>query len=166
MNTETFPVAALITYQFAARGDQPPVTMTWYDGGLMPPTPQEMPAGQRLPSNGVLYVGSRGKMFHGSHGGMPQILSPELQKAARAVPRTMQRSPGHYEEWVQACRGGRRPTAGFDYSGPLTETVLLGVLALRSPGTRLQWDSERLRVTNAPEMDRFIRAEYRKGWSL
>jgi predicted dehydrogenase len=181
LNTETFPIAAVVTYQFPARGavsqpgslrsrfkggELPAVTMTWYDGGLMPPTPAEMPAGQRLPGNGVLYVGSRGKMFHGSHGGMPQILSAELQKAAQAVPRTMQRSPGHYEEWVEACRGGRRPTANFDYSGPLTETVLLGVLAQRSPGTRLQWDSGRLRVTNAPEIDRFIRTEYRKGWSL
>ena len=166
VNAETFPIAAIITYQFAARGDRPPVTMTWYDGGLMPPTPAEMPAGQRLPSNGVLYVGSRGKMVHGSHGGMPLILSAELHRQAQAVPRTMRRSPGHYEEWVQAVRGGPRPTAGFDYSGPLTETVLLGVLALRAPGTRLQWDSERLRVTNAPELSQFIRTEYRKGWSL
>jgi predicted dehydrogenase len=166
INSETYPIAAIITYQFPARGPLPPVTMTWYDGGLMPPTPAEMAPGQRLPGNGVLYVGSRGKMLHSSHGGMPQVLSAELHKAAQAVPRTLQRSPGHYEEWVQACRGGRRPTASFEYSGPMTETVLLGVLALRAPGMRLEWDSERLRVTNAPDVNRFIRNEYRQGWSL
>lgn len=166
INSETFPIAAVITYQFPARGPLPPVTMTWYDGGLMPSTPPEMPSGQRLPTNGVLYVGSRGKMFHGSHGGMPQILSAELQKTAQAVPKTMQRSPGHYEEWVRACRGGPRPVANFDYSGPMTETVLLGVLALRAPGTRLEWDSEKLRVRNVAELNRFIQTEYRKGWSL
>ena len=85
--------------------------MTWYDGGLMPPTPAEMPAGQRLPDNGVLYVGSKGKMYHGSHGGMPQLLPGALQEQAKAVPKTMERSPGHYEEWVLACKGGAAPAA-------------------------------------------------------
>lgn len=166
LNTDTFPIAAVITYQFPARGKLPPVTMTWHDGGLMPPTPPEMPPGQRLPSNGVLYIGSRGKMVHGSHGGTPQILSAELQKVAQAVPKTMQRSPGHYEEFVRACRGGPRPVANFDYAGPMTETVLLGVLALRAPGTRLEWDSEKLRVRNVADLNRFVHSEYRKGWTL
>ena len=166
INTETYPIAAIITYHFPARGTQPPVTMTWYDGGLMPPTPAEMPAGQRLPTNGVLYVGSKAKMYHGSHGGMPQLLSAELTKEAQAVPRTMERSPGHYEEFVRGCRGGPRPVANFDYSGPMTETVLLGVLSLRVPGARLEWDHEKLRVKNVAEVNRFIQTEYRKGWSL
>jgi predicted dehydrogenase len=166
VNFETYPIAAIITYQFPERGKLPPVTMTWYDGGLMPPTPAEMPAGHRLPTNGVLYVGSKGKMFHGSHGGMPQLLPSTLLEDARAVPKTMERSPGHYEEWVLACKGGKRPAANFDYSGPMTETVLLGVLALRSPGTRLEWDSDNLKVKNAPELSRFTHIEYRKGWTL
>jgi len=142
------------------------VRMTWYDGGLMPAVPAEMPRSRRLPDNGVLYIGSKGKMFHGSHGGMPELLPADLHKQAREVPKTLERSPGHYEEWVQACRGGKRPTASFDYSGPLTETVLLGVLSLRAPGTRLEWDSENLKVKNAPELNRFVHTEYRKGWSL
>src|SRR5262245_46091917 len=166
INFETYPIAAIITYQFPQRGERPPVTMTWYDGGLMPPTPVEMPAGQRLPANGVLYVGSKGKLFHGSHGGTPQLLPGTLLEQARAVPRTMERSPGHYEEWVLACKGGASPVANFDYSGPMTETVLLGVLALRSPGTRLEWDSDKLKVKNAPELNQFTHIEYRKGWNL
>jgi hypothetical protein len=159
-------VAAQIYYEFPARGDLPPVNMTWYDGGLMPATPAEMPRGQRLPDNGVLYVGSKGKMVHSSHGGMPQLLPGTLHEQTRAIPKTFERSPGHYEEWVQGCRRGTRPTASFDYSGPMTETVLLGVLALRAPGTRIEWDSANLKVINAPELNQYIHTEYRKGWSL
>lgn len=166
LNFETYPIAAIIRYEFPARGKLPPVKMTWYDGGLMPPTPAEMPPGQRLPDNGVLYIGSKGTMFHGSHGGMPQLLPARLHEQAMAVPKTMERSPGHYEEWVQACKGGKRPVANFDYSGPMTETVLLGVLAMRSPGTRLDWDSENLKVKNAPELNQYTHIEYRKGWTL
>jgi hypothetical protein len=140
--------------------------MTWYDGGLMPPTPVEMPPGQRLPGNAVLYVGSKGKMYHSSHGGMPQLLPGKLMEQAQAVPRTMTRSPGHYEEWYQACKGGNRPVDNFDYAGPMTETVLLGVLALRSPGNKLEWDAENLKVKNVPEVNQFVHTEYRKGWSL
>jgi predicted dehydrogenase len=165
-NWETYPVASIITYEFPARGDLPPVRMTWYDGGLMPPDPLEMRADQKLPDNGVLYVGSKGKMYHSSHGGMPQLLPETLHEAAKAVPKTMERSPGHYEEWFQACKGGQRPVSNFDYSGPLTEIVLLGVLALRAPGKRLEWDAANLKVKNAPELNAFIGTEYRKGWTL
>lgn len=166
LNFETYPVAAVIYYEFPARGNLPPVKMTWYEGGLMPPSPAELPAGQRLPDNGVLYIGSKGKMYHGSHGGMPQLLPAALNEAAKSVAKTMERSPGHYEEWVQACKGGKRPVDNFDYSGPLTETVLLGVLSMRSPGTRLEWDSENLKVKNVPELNQYVHTEYRKGWTL
>jgi hypothetical protein len=165
-NFETYPVAAIIYYDFPARGELPPVRMTWYEGGLMPRAPRELPADQRLPDNGVLYVGSRGKMYHGSHGGMPQLLPNELHDAAAKVPKTLPRSPGHYEEWVLACKGGPQPVSHFGYAGPMTEIVLLGVLALRSPGRRLEWDSNHLKVKNAPELDRYVHIEYRQGWRL
>jgi hypothetical protein len=165
-NVETFPIASIIYFDFPAAGKRPAVRMTWYDGGLMPAAPAGMPAHERLPDNGVLYVGSKGVMVHGSHGGMPQLLPKELHEEAKKVPPTMKRSPGHYEEFVAACKGGPRPVSNFDYAGPLTEVVLLGVLALRAPGRRLEWDSEKLRVTNAPELNAFVRPEYRKGWTL
>jgi len=165
-NFETYPIASIIYYDFPERGKRPAVRMTWYDGGLMPAAPAGLPANQRLPDNGVLYVGSKGVMYHGSHGGMPQLLPRELHEEAKKVPKTMERSPGHYEEWIAACKGGPRPVSNFDYSGPLTEVVLLGVLALRAPGRRLEWDSENLKVKNAPELNQYVRAEYRKGWSL
>ena len=166
LNFDSFPVAAAIYYEFPARGNLPAVKMTWFEGGLMPPTPAEMPAGQKLPDNGVLYIGSKGKMYHGSHGGMPQLLPVTLHEQAKSVAKTMERSPGHYEEWTLACKGGKSPVDNFDYSGPLTETVLLGVLSMRSPGTRLEWDSENLKVKNAPDVNQYTHIEYRKGWTL
>ncbi|MDB5389122.1 MAG: oxidoreductase domain protein [Planctomycetaceae bacterium] len=165
-NLETFPIASIITYEFPARGNLPAVRMTWYEGGLMPPTPTEMPAGRKLHDNGVLYVGSKGKMHHGSHGGMPEVFPVELHEQAKAVPKTMLRSPGHYEEWLLAIKGGPRPISNFEYSGPLTETVLLGVLALRAPGTRIEWDSENLKVKNVPELNQHLHSTYRAGWKL
>ena len=165
-NFETYPIAAIISYEFPARGKLPPVRMTWYEGGLMPPTPAEMPAGQRLPGNGVLYVGSKGKMFHSSHGGMPELLPRALHESAKAVPKTIARSPGHYEEWLLACKGGPRPVSNFDYAGPLTEIVLLGVLALRAPGKRIEWESDKLKTKNAPEIDAYVHTAYRQGWTL
>jgi predicted dehydrogenase len=173
-NFETFPIAAVVTYQFPSRdhgpsgdhGKLPPVTMTWYDGGLMPPTPAEMTGGEKLPGNGVLYVGNRGKMYHSSHGGMPRLLPASLHEQAQLVAKTMARSPGHYEEWYQACKTGVQPVDHFGYSGPMTETVLLGVLAMRRPGSRLEWDSENLKVKNLPELNGYVHTEYRQGWTL
>jgi predicted dehydrogenase len=165
-NFETYPIAVVIYYEFPARGDLPPVKMTWHEGGLMPPTPPELPVGQRLPGNGVLYIGSKGKMFHGSHGGMPQLLPGELTEQARNVAKTIERSPGHHKEWLLACKGQGKAMSKFAYSGPLTETVLLGVLAQRAPGRRLQWDGRNLKLTNVPELNRFVHKEYRKGWTL
>ena len=119
-----------------------------------------------MPSNGVLYVGSKGKMYHSSHGGMPELLPVRLMEEAKRVPKSMPRSPGHYEEWIAACKGGPRPMSNFDYAGPLTEIALAGVLALRAPGNRLEWDSANLKVTNAPELNPYVHVEYRKGWTL
>ena len=140
--------------------------MTWYEGGLMPPTPPGCQPGERLDGNGALYIGSKGKMYHSSHGGMPKLLPRELHEEAAKVPRTITRSPGHYEEWIQACKGGPRPVSNFDYAGPLTEIMLLGILSLRAPGRRLEWDSEAMKVTNAPELNPYTHIEYRPGWTL
>ena len=132
----------------------------------MPPTPAEMPASQQLPRNGVLYIGSKGKLFHTSHGGMPSLLPAELNDAARLVNKTLPRSPGHHSEWLLACKGQAQAMSNFSYSGPLTETVLLGVLAQRAAGRRLEWDGQNLKVKNLPELNAHVHKEYRQGWSL
>jgi predicted dehydrogenase len=169
-NFDSFPIAAVVTYDFpareAGRKALPPVRMTWYEGGLMPPTPVELPAGEKLPDNGVLYVGSKGKMFHSSHGGTPRLLPADLADSAKAVPASIPRSPGHYEEWLLACKGQGTTMSNFDVSGPLTETVLLGVLAMRVPGERIEWDGPNLRVKNLPDLNQHLHIDYRPGWSL
>ena len=105
-NFETYPIAAIIYYEFPARGELPPVRMTWYDGGLMPPDARGDAADQRLPDNGVLYVGSKGKMYHGSHGGMPQLLPRELHEEA-------DEGPQDDDALARPLRGmGRRPARG------------------------------------------------------
>ena len=78
----------------------------------------------------------------------------------------MERSPGHYEEWYQGCKSGKVPVDYFGYAGPMTETVLLGVLSLRAPGQRLEWDGDNLKVKNNPEVNQYVHKEYRAGWSL
>ena len=97
---------------------------------------------------------------------MPQVLPVGLRDAAAEVPRTLERSPGHHSEWLLACRGKGTAMSNFSYSGPLTETVLLGVLAQRAPGHRLEWDGEKMQVTNHPELNAFVHKEYRRGWEL
>ena len=86
-------------------------------------------------------------------------------QAYQKPPKMLQRSVGHHREWIEACKGGERAGANFDYAGPLTETVLLGNIALRT-GEKLYWDSENMRVTNVPEANNYIHREYREGWSL
>lgn len=166
VNEETFPLASMITYQFPARGDMPPTKLVWYDGGLRPPRPAELDEGQLMGDNGRLLVGEKGKILGNRI--IPQSRRQEYKPAAPTIPR----SPGHYVEWIQACKGGKPAGSNFDWAGPLAETVLLGNVALRVKlrddltRHRLLWDSSALHFTNLPEADAFLRREYRQGWSL
>ncbi|RKX42617.1 MAG: gfo/Idh/MocA family oxidoreductase [Verrucomicrobia bacterium] len=170
---DTFPVSTIVTYQFAARGDQPPVVLKWFDGeGNLPPRPETLEAERNLPGNGVIYYGSKHCMMHGSHGGVPRIFpEAEMQAVARAKqfpPKTIPRSSGHYEEWLQAIKTNDYTGAksSFDYAGPLTETMLLGCVAARvGSGTKLTWDSAAMKTDN-DLANRYIQHEYRKGWTL
>ncbi len=167
-NTETYPRASIVTYSFPARTGFPALTLTWYDGGLMPPRPEGLPDDRQMGDTygGALYVGSKGKILCGSHGANGlRILPEERMLAYTRPPKTLPRSIGHYAEWIQACKGGEAAASSFDYAGPLTETVLLGNAALRT-GTRLQWDTKALSFPNHPDTDALIHRTYRQGWSL
>lgn len=155
---ETFPLGEIIRYTFPARGPLPPVTLTWYDGGLRPPRPPELEDDE--PLGDVLYVGDDGKL-------MGERLIPDQRREAYGrPPRTLTRSPGHHEEWVSACRGGPPAGANFvDHAGILTEVCLLGNIAVRVR-KRLQWDGDKLRFTNDDEANRLLHRAYRPGWTL
>jgi len=164
--SETGPIASIIRLEFPARGDQPPVTLTWYDGGLRPLRPEEMEEGRNLPSNGVLYVGDKGKILS-PYGGGPRLLPESKMKDFKPPEPTLPRGKDNYQEWVDACKGGKAGVANFDYSGPLTETVLIGVIALRAhPGKKFIWNGEKMRVTNDDNANEYVYPHYKNGWTL
>ena len=166
-NGETFPKWGIIHFEFAGTeytaGDVLPVT--WYDGGKQPPVAlAQLPAGKSLPGNGSLFVGEKGVLLC-PHGGKPRLL-PEEDFGERKIELVQGDTMRHYSEWVDACKGRATPSSNFDYSGPLTETVLLGTIAIRFPGQKLEWDSDTLTVTNLEQANQFVHHEYRRGWQV
>jgi len=168
---ETFPRAAIIRYEFPARGDMPPVKLTWTDGRLMPPRPRDLEPGRRLEGSGALFRGEKGTILHGSHGAGGVRIIPETKMRAykrpeRTLPRVKGGQSGHEQDWIRACKDGKPASSSFEYGGPLTEMVLLGVLAMRFKDMPLEWDSANLKVTNLPEADTLIHPPFRDGWTL
>ncbi len=161
VHPETCPLALVVRYEFPARGDKPPIKLTWYDGDNRPPILAE----QGLPvwGAGVLFVGKDGMLLADYR---RRELYPEKKFADYEPPEpTIPRSIGHHKEWIRACKTGSPTTCDFSYSGPLSETVLLGNVAYRT-GKKLQWDAKNLKATNCPEAQQYVRREYREGWTL
>lgn len=166
--TETVPMAALVHFHFAARGDLPPVAVHWYDGGLLPARPAELEPGRPLDAeDGILLVGDRGKILVKGWGGEnPRLLPEARHREFQPPPKNLPRSIGHHAEWIRACKEGTPTAANFDFAGPLTEAVLLGSLAIRMQGEELEWDSADLRIPNHPEAEALLHYDYRAGWTL
>jgi predicted dehydrogenase len=168
VNKETYPVASRVTYEFPARGDLAPVTLHWYDGGMRPPRPAELEDGRRLGTNGALYIGDKGKILDG------RIIPEARRKEYGRPPKKLERSPGHHQEWINACKGGKPAGSNFpDHAGLLAQVVLMGNVALRPAlkedkafGTKLLWDAKEFKFTNMPEANRYLTKEYRQGWGL
>jgi predicted dehydrogenase len=168
-NTETFPYASIVTYEFPARDTLPPVRLIWYDGGLMPPRPEELEPGRRMPRNGALYYGEKGKLLHDQDAGAPRLIPETAMQAYTLPPKTIPRiTVSHEMNWVEACKTGGAASSNFDYAGPLAETTLMGNLAVKYPWQRLEIDGENMKVTNLDEANAFIdwKNHYREGWSL
>ena len=167
---DSFPVAEVITYEFPQRGTMPPAKMIWYDGGLMPPRPAVLDDGRMMGDDGggCLFVGAKGMIMCSTYGDNPRILPEKLMQDYKRPDKTIPRSPGIMEEWIAAIKTGKKSTTDFSYSGMLTETMLLGNVALRmkEAKTILQWDAEKMQVMNLPEANRWVHKEYRQGWSL
>ncbi len=168
VNDETYPVASRVTYEFPARGDLAPVRLHWYDGGMKPPRPPELEDGRRWDTNGALYIGEKGKIYGG------RLLPESRQREYGKPPQKLERSPGHHQEWVNACKGGKPAGSNFpDHAGLLAQVVLLGNVALRPAlkaekylGTKLLWDAKEFKFTNMPEANEYLSREYREGWTL
>ncbi|MGE5297132.1 MAG: Gfo/Idh/MocA family protein [Solirubrobacterales bacterium] len=167
VNNETYPVASRVTYEFPARGDLAPVTLHWYDGGMKPPRPPELEDGRIWDTNGKLYIGDKGKILD------YRIIPEAKQKEYGKPPQKLDRSIGHYMEWVVACKGGKPAGSNFpDHAGLLAEVVLMGNIALRPAlknkmlSTKLLWDAKERKFTNVPEANQYLTKEYRQGWAI
>lgn len=160
VHPETCPLGLTVHYQFPAReGGLAPVKLTWYDGDH---TPQEV-TGERVPSSGVMFVGSEGKLFssYSNYKFFPRDKFADFQPPPQTIPESI----GHHAEWILACKDGSPTTCNFDYSGALTESVLLGNIAYRT-GMKLDWNAAELKATNCPQADALIHKEYRAGWEV
>jgi len=157
VHPETAPMGIKVHWEFPPLGGDRPLNLTWYDGDRMP---TEI-AGVPVPGMGVLFVGTKGILFadYGSWKLYPEADFAGFEPPAPTIPDSI----GHYEEWIKACKDGSPTNCNFDYSGALTETVLLGNVAYRT-GRKLEWDAENLRATNCPEAEALIRRPYREGW--
>ena len=158
---EIAPASMSATYEYGARGDLPPVKLTWHQGESKP----ELWTSGGIPKwdSGCLFIGSKGMLLadYSKHVLLPEKEFEGFQRPAPTLPR----SPGHHQEWLQACKTGQQASANFEYSGWLTEANHLGNVAYRV-GKKLQWNPKLLKATNAPEAAPFIHRTYRKGWKL
>jgi predicted dehydrogenase len=163
---ETWPLASIVTWEYPAREGMPPVRVIWYDGGLRPARPTELEAGRELPTDGVLYIGTRGKMMASSSGGVPRLIPESKMQAYTQPDKTLERRSGIYGEWIEAIRGGSAPSEHWpDCAGPLTEMVLLGNIAIRAGGY-LKWDGPNMRFSNSEGANELLKANYQNGWRL
>jgi len=173
-NTEAYPQASIVRYEFPQRDKLPPVEIIWYDGGLMPPRPKELEPGRRLGDKlgGAIFIGDKGTLICNSYGNEPRLIPETKMKNYQRPPKSIPRSPGHQREWVEACKGGKPAGSNFEYAGLLTEVVLLGNIAVRmslqlqEKGVRLTYDPSGMKITNLPEANAFIQRQYRQGWTL
>ncbi len=170
VNTETYPVGSMVTFQFPAVGGAPAVKLVWWDGGLRPPRPEQIRDNDVMGDNGLLLMGEKGVIL--SDWRKWRLFPEKLATEYGEPPRKLARSPGHYQEWIDACKGGAPAGSNFDWAGPLTETILLGNVALRTQlrekltTVKLAWDAKKFEFTNLPEANQFLRRAYRDGWSV
>ncbi|MCF8368884.1 MAG: Gfo/Idh/MocA family oxidoreductase [Bacteroidales bacterium] len=171
VNTESAPYSEMVHYEFPDRGKignikLPPLKMTWYDGGLMPPRPEELPDGQIMGdrSGGVLFVGTKGKLMTGCYGRGPILLPGELDADYKRPEPSIRRiadcfEGGHEGDWIRACKENPesrvQTSSNFNYSGPLNEMVVMGNLAVRLQDLKrkLLWDGENMKITNISDED-------------
>lgn len=169
---ETYPRSTIVRYKFPAREGMPEVKMTWWDGGMLPPRPDALEEGQPMgdEDGGVLFLGDKGILMCGCYGKNPRLIPEsrmrEYVQPAKVLDRIPGGDKGHEQDWIRACKGGKPACSNFDYSGPLSETVLMGNLAVRFPERRLLWNGEKMEVTNDKDANAYVRRQYRQGWSL
>jgi len=165
----SYPVATAVHYQFPARGSQPPVKLNWYDGGLYPPRPDLLPDDVTLKSEGgVIFIGEKGILMNDTYGANPRLFPAGLTEDAALVARSYPRIEwSHAVNWAKAAKGQAKASSPIEYAAQLTETMLLGIVALRTgQGRKIIYDGPNMKVTNIPEANQYLTRDYRAGWSV
>lgn len=163
---ETFPKSSVIHLDFAARESKAPVRLTWYDGGLKPEKPAEIEGDRRLPSEGLIFIGSKGTLLCDFNGGKMELFPTASRKTFVEPPKTLPRSPGNEREWLDAIHDDKlRTGANFVFSSKVTEALHLGNISLRT-GERVGWDSSSMTLTGSDAAKAMVRPEYRPGWGV
>jgi predicted dehydrogenase len=169
---EMFPRSTIVRFRFPAREKMPELDLTWWDGGLMPPRPLGLEPDRRMGDNdgGILMIGEKGAIMAGCYAESPRIIPEARMKKYRRTKKVLERIPGggdgHEQDWIRACKTGKPASSSFEYSGPLSEMVLMGNLAVRFPDKPLLWNGATMEVTNDEDANAYVRRQYREGWSL
>ena len=163
-NTEYLPQAESVSYEFDARGDMPPVKVTWSDGGIKPARPTGLEPDRSLRE--ALYIGDKGMLMHGTHGAAPELIpnNPDFVEPEK----WLKRPKSVYVDFIEAIKEGRKAANDFEISGKLTEIMLLTNIAVAAQmvNKTLDYDAENMKITNCPEANDYFHYEYREGWSL
>jgi predicted dehydrogenase len=164
---DAFPKGDHITYEFPAKGSRGPITMHWYSGTMPIPRPPELEKEEKSVDTGAVVMGDKGTILYGSHGAgnvrlIPQAKMDAYKRPAKTIPRVR----GHHQDWLEAIRKGGQSGSDFSYGGPLTEVAMLGVIALKMPGKKLEWDAAKMEFKNNAEANAWVKPPYRAGWSL
>jgi len=167
VNNETAPIWSEVTYQFPKTKNRGPVKLTWYDGGKKPDP--ALVKEKSLPANGSIIIGTKDTLYVPMYWGSGQFLSgaktEDFKKVPEFLPKPKDFGTHHYQEWIDACKGGKAAYSNFDYAGPMTESVLLANVALRSEG-KIEWDAKKMQITNLPEANKYVNHKYRGDWKL
>ncbi len=165
-NRQSYPMATITYYEFPRKGSRRALPLTWYDGGLLPPKPEELGDAELDKGGGVLYIGTKGKLLHDTYGYNPRLLPQSLHERTRTPPQRYPRvGTSHEMNWIEAIRGNAHATSPFEYAAPLTEVMLLGIAALNA-GKRIEYDAKNMRIKNVADSDALLKRQYRKGWEL
>ncbi len=168
----SYPYGSIVTYQFPERGNKPAVKLKWFDGGLMPPRPDDLEQGRQMGADGggMIFYGSKGKLMASVYGDNPRLIPETFMRKQGPPKKNLERSPGIHEEWIREIRGGEQAKSNFGYAAKLTETMLLGNVAIRFSDSDkiLEWDAENMAVSNHDPANEWLAemSQARPGWEV
>jgi predicted dehydrogenase len=164
---DAFPKGDMLTFEFPAKGSRGPVTLHWHSGVERVPRPEEFEKDDKDITSGAVVIGDKGKIAYGSHGaGGVRLLPEKRMDEYKRPPKTIPRVRDHHQDWVDAIRNGKKAGSDFSYGGPLTELAMLGVIAIKLAGTKLEWDPQKVQFTNSAEANALVNPAARAGWTI